>query len=314
MKILIAYDGSDCADAALDDLQRAGLPVAAEAQVVSIAEVWFMPPPSSYEIVEQAREVKVPADLQRVYSRDSAAMKEALGLARRAADRLRTHFPGWKISAESSCSSPASEIVTRADRWKPDLVVVGSHGRTALGRFILGSVSQRVLTEARCSVRVARGRVEEPDTPVRIVIGIDGSPGSEDAVLAVAQRTWPRNSEVKVVLVDDPLVPTLVGSIIPPLAGAIEESNEEDQALAEMILSGAKEILDKAGARVSTQLRHGDPRKELPRVAEEWGADCIFVGSTGLSNRLERFVLGSISAAVATRAHCSVEVVRKTSD
>ncbi|MCA1575337.1 MAG: universal stress protein [Acidobacteria bacterium] len=41
------------------------------------------------------------------------------------------------------------------------------------------------------------------------------------------------------------------------------------------------------------------------------GANCIFVGSTGFSNRLERFLLGSVSAAVANRAECSVEVVRK---
>jgi hypothetical protein len=70
MKILIAYDGSDCAEAALDDLQRAGLPPEAEAQIISVAEVWLPPPPpSSYEIVEQANEVKVPSDLRRVYSR-----------------------------------------------------------------------------------------------------------------------------------------------------------------------------------------------------------------------------------------------------
>ena len=42
----------------------------------------------------------------------------------------------------------------------PDLIVVGSHGRSALGRFMLGSVSQKVVTEAHCSVRVARGRAQ----------------------------------------------------------------------------------------------------------------------------------------------------------
>jgi len=44
-----------------------------------------------------------------------------------------------------------------------------------------------------------------------------------------------------------------------------------------------------------------------------FGGDCIFVGSAGFSNRLKRFVLGSVSAAVAARAHCSVEVVRPKS-
>ena len=43
--------------------------------------------------------------------------------------------------------------------------------------------------------------------------------------------------------------------------------------------------------------------------AEKWGADCIFVGARGL-NGLERLLLGSVSTAVASYAHCSVEVVR----
>jgi nucleotide-binding universal stress UspA family protein len=43
MKILIGYDGSDCAEAALDDLRRAGLPETAEAHILSVAEVWLPP-------------------------------------------------------------------------------------------------------------------------------------------------------------------------------------------------------------------------------------------------------------------------------
>ncbi len=315
MKILIGYDGSDCAEAALDDLKRAGLPPNAEACILSVAEVWLPPPPpSSYEIVEQAREVKVPADLKRVYAKGCAAANEALTSAERARERVKTSFPQWEVSADSACGSPAWELVFKADQWKPDLVVAGSHGRTALGRFVLGSVSQRVLTEARCSVRIARGRVEEPDSPVRIIVGIDGSPGSEAAVLAVAERNWTPNSEVRLIVVDDPLVPSIVGNIIPPLAETIEESNVEDRALAEKMLTQSAAIFSGTDIKLTTEIKQGDPKKKLPQAAEEWGADCIFVGSAGFSNRLERFVLGSVSAAVAARAHCSVEVVRKRSN
>ena len=315
MKILIGYDGSECAEAALDDLKRAGLPASAEAHILSVAEVWLPPPPpSSYEIVEQAREVKVPADLKRVYAKGCAAAKEALSSAERARERVKTNFPHWDVSADSACGSPAWELVFKADQWKPDLIVVGSHGRTALGRFVLGSVSQRVLTEARCSVRVARGRIEESASPVRVIIGIDGSPGSEAAVHAVAARMWPPNSEVKLVVVDDPLVPAYVGELIPPLAKTIEEDNKEELAWAKKIAAQSAALLQGAEIKVTRVRRYGDPKHELPKAAEELGADCIFVGSAGFSNRLERFVLGSVSAAVAARAHCSVEVVRKSSN
>jgi len=311
MKILIGYDGSECAEAALDDLRRAGLPENAEAQILSIAEMWLPPPPpSSYDIVEKARQVKVPADLKHIYSKDCKASSDALSLAQQALERVKANFPGWEVTADSSCGSPAWDLVSKADQWTPDLIVVGSHGRTALGRFVLGSVSQRVLTEAHCSVRVARGRVEEPDTPVRLIIGIDGSRGSEAAVHAVAARNWPLNSEVKLVAVDDPLLPAYVGKVIPPLTSIIEEDRQEELSWANKIVKRSVGLLADTQLEVTPVLREGDPKRELPRAAEEWGADCIFVGSAGFSNRLERFVLGSVSAAVAARAHCSVEVVR----
>jgi nucleotide-binding universal stress UspA family protein len=313
-KILIGYDGSECADAALDDLSQAGLPSNADVQILSIAEVWLPPPPpSSYEVIDQATKARSPADLQRRFARGCVAAKAALALAEGARDRLQSKFPNWKVSAHSSCGSPARELMATAEKWKPDLIVVGSHGRTALGRFVLGSVSQRVLTEARCSVRISRGRVEEPQSPVRIVIGVDGFPESLDASREVASRCWPPHSEVKVIVVDDPLFPDYLGQLIPPLEKMIEEDRSQERAWVKEVSKEPLEILRRAGLEVSNVLREGDPKKELPKAAEEWGADCIFLGSAGFRNRFERFVLGSVSAAVAARAHCSVEVIRSKS-
>ena len=314
MKILIGYDGSECADAALDDLTHAGLPPDAEAHILSVGEVWLPPPPpSAYEIIERAREAKSQAELERNYAKGCNAAKEALVSAERARERVQTNFPNWKVTADSSCGSAAWELVSKADHWKPDLIVVGSHGRTALSRFVLGSVSQRVLTEALCSVRIARGRVDEPNSPVRIVVGTDGSPASDLALKAVAARKWPPQSEVMVVLVDDPLAPEFLGRLIPPLGEVIEEDKRVEKEWVEEISERSVRLLRGAAIKVTCVVKEGDPKRELCKAAEEWSANCIFVGSTGFSNRFERFILGSVSAAVAARAHCSVEVVRKTS-
>ncbi len=311
MKILIGYDGSDCAEAALDDLQRAGLPPVAEALVMSVTEIWLPPPPpSSYEILERAREVHVPADMKRVYAKGSAAMEDAQSLAERAVVRLRANFPGWEIAAAASVGSPSRELTMKADEWQPDLIAVGSHGRSTWGRFVLGSVSQGVLTHARCSVRVGRGRVEEPDTPVRVVVGVDGSPASLAAVREVESRVWPLQSQVRVIAVNDPLTPTFVGQFIPPVAKTIEESNQADREWLKKILENSSQQLRQSELKVLTEIREGDPKLVLVEAAKEWGADCIFVGSIGFGNPFERFVLGSVSAAVAARAYCSVEVVR----
>jgi nucleotide-binding universal stress UspA family protein len=309
MRILIGYDGSDCADAALDDLTRAGLPEKAEAIVMSVVEVWLPPPPpSAYELIEGVRNVQVPDEA--MYTKAKAKAEASLAHAQQARRRLQTHFPGWQVTTASAAGSPAWEIIAWADQWKPDLIVVGSHGRSALGRLVLGSVAQRVVTEARCSVRVARGRVEEPGTPVRVIAGLDGSTGSEAAVREIARRSWPAGSEVRLIVANDLLTPTLAGEFIPGLSQALDESNGEDRTWIEKLLEDAAHILKPSGLGVSVKIWDGDPKRVLVEAAEKWGADCIFVGSTGVSNRFERFVLGSVSASVVARAHCSVEVVR----
>lgn len=314
MKILIAYDGSPCAEAALDDLRKAGLPPDAEALVISVAEVFLPPPPpSSYEITEtaEAEEQPSPFNFEKVYARNAGVVEEARLMALRAKERLQKNFPGWQLSVEACADSPAWGVLKKSYDWKPDLVVVGSQGHSALERLFLGSVSQKVLTEARCSVRVARGRVEVDESPVRIVLGVDGSPGAEIAVRAAATRAWPAGSEARVVVVDDPILPNTLGNVVPPLKEWIEEGNEGERAWARRVADGAAHELRGTGLTVSSVVKEGDPKRVLVAEAEEWRADCIFVGSTGFSNIFERFLLGSVSAAVAARAHCSVEVVRE---
>lgn len=316
MKLLIAYDGSECAEAALDDLQRAGLPREAEALVVSVAEVWLPPPPpSAFEVVEEATAAHTPAELQREYVRESPSVLEARALAEQARERLRKNFPGWRVSAEAFYGSPAHEVLRVADEWGPHLVVVGSHGRSALGRFVLGSVSQKVLNEAQSSVRVARGRVEVEPRTARILVGVDGSPGAIAAVRAVAARAWPKGSEARVCIVDDePLDFGFVERVVPPLKEVVEKENREEAAWIKEIVDGAALKLSAAGLATSSVVTSGDPRRVLVQEAERWGADCIFVGSHRFGTRVERFLLGSVAAAVAARAHCSVEVTRAPED
>jgi nucleotide-binding universal stress UspA family protein len=61
---------------------------------------------------------------------------------------------------------------------------------------------------------------------------------------------------------------------------------------------------------VTTAVLEGDPKRVLPAEADRFAADCIFLGAQG-HGRVQRILLGSVSAAVAGRAHCSVEVVRQ---
>lgn len=311
MRLLIAYDGSECADSALADLTHAGLPTKGEALVISVAEIWQSPPPpSALEIVQMATTSKGPRQLESNYMSRSQAVVDANAMAEEAAARFKSLFPAWKVNHEAVWGSPTWEVFSKAEAWKADLIVAGSHGRSALGRLFLGSISQWLLNEARCSVRVARGKLDEPDFPVRILLALDGSRSSQKALEQVAARNWPAKSEVRVVTVDQPLELTVVGGMVPLLRESIKSVNKAEHKKYQRLVDAAAGKLKAAGLRAMADVFEGDPKKVLVEVAEEWRADSIFLGATGLSNRLEKFLLGSTAGAVAARAHCSVEVVR----
>lgn len=311
MKVLIAYDGFKCSEAALDDLTHAGLPERGEALVMSVAEVWLPPPPpSTAEILEMAATTKGALGLERKYMANAQVVKHADELAAKSAARFQANFPKWTVKHEAVWGSPNWELFSRAEEWKADLIIVGSHGRTALGRLFLGSISQWLLNEARCSVRVARGKLDEPDFPVRILLALDGSRSAAKALDQVVARRWPARTEVRVVMVDQPLELTYIGGMAPPLRESISSFNDEERGRSSRLVTAAVKKLKKAGLNAMGDVFEGDPKKVLVHVAEDWRADCVFVGATGLTNRFERFLLGSTAAAIAARAHCSVEVVR----
>ncbi len=304
MKLLIAYDGSECSDIALADLERAGLPREMEVMVVTIAEVWVRE-----ELTDDAPEPEQASAAYVMTLRARQGLQEAETLARRAADSLAVTFPDWKIETRVYPDSPAWGVLRAADEWKPDLVVMGSHGRGALGRFILGSVSQKVLTEARGSVRIARRHAEVPGSPIRLVIGVDDTPDSREAVQVVAARAWPAGTSVRVVAA---IEPTDLPIGVPMNYDVTQWVQEGTAQLRQRITAAAEssvETLKAAGLLADALITDGAPVSLLISEAESLGADAIVLGARG-HRFMERFLLGSVSSAVAARAGCSVEVIR----
>jgi nucleotide-binding universal stress UspA family protein len=315
MRILVAYDGSESSDIAIDGLQRAGLSSEGEALVVSVAEVWL--PPATNGEADDIFPLQVPVVVIRARERAARIVEEAQQLAQRGSKRLQSILPNWKVNHEALSGSPAFEILNRADEWQQDLIVVGSQGRTAIGRLVLGSVSQKILTEAKVSVRIGRAPSGIGKSGERIVLAVDGSPGSKVAVKRVASRFWTPGSEVRVIVAQDLLRPyPTVPPLIPAINELIDDVNEAQRTQAGTIVAEAvKELTEKFQVKnvtVSSLVDSGDPKQVIIEQAKEFGADCIFTGASGYNNRLERFLLGSVSAAVAARAHCSVEVVRES--
>jgi|SRR5437588_7499122 len=146
---------------------------------------------------------------------------------------------------------------------------------------------------------------------MKILLAIDGSSFSDEAVNEVAAKPWEAGSWVKVISVIEPLLLPTVETWVPPenYIEALEQAAEDQ----------ARSIVDEAAARireqqgdklvVATDIIKGHPKHAIVDEAETWGADVIVVGSHGYRG-LTKLWLGSVSQAVASNAKCSVEIVR----
>lgn len=305
-RLLIGYDGSPCANAALEELSLAGLPPELEVLVLSVAEVWL---PANADAASPAFPPTVSEVVRKSWEQSREILESSRQLAQRAADQLRALHPGWRVTGEAAADSPGWALVQKAAEWRADLVLIGSHGRPLLERMFLGSVSQKVAVEAPCSVHIARPRRHSHHGRRRVVVAVDGSRESLAAVGAVAARVWPAFSEFHVVTVLDSRLETAVG-----WPGLFREDwlhpqdKEAREAVNRMLESAARRLFD-AGLAVDTFLLRGDPKHELLAHADNWESDLIFLGARGLHHG-QRLALGTMASAVAARAHCSVEIVR----
>ena len=305
MKILVAYDGSEHADAALHDLKRAGLGSDVEVLVMTLADV-FVPP----GIDEDTLPMYMPEGVKRAHEQARHKLAEAQGLAKRASEQLHSIFPDWIVSFEAEADSPAWALIRKADQWKPDLIVMGARGHSVFGgRLILGSISQRVLYEAHCSVRIARSSNRRADQPVRIMIAVDNSPDSIAVVDQVCRRQWPKGTEAGLLAVVDTVMAIASDSAEPSTVKWIEVAKEENWDQVREVFEPAAQKLRNAGLHAEVLISRGDPADQILQEAHTWGAECIFVGAKG-TRGIDRLLLGSVSSAVSARAHCSVEVVR----
>ena len=226
--------------------------------------------------------------------------------ARRAEQRLRRRWPDADVVVTDS--PPVPGILARARKLRARVIVLGSRGLGAVGRFLLGSVSRTVVRRAPCAVLVVRGSARAPR---RFLIGVDGSPHARGAVAFVAGLTPPRGGQARLLRVVEPvrlpstgLVPARVRAL---LAQEAENLEREHMAAARRQLEAARERLARAGWRVKTEVRMGRPLEELLTASTD--ADVLVVGARGIG-AVERLLLGSVAEGAVSRAPVPVLVVR----
>ena len=220
------------------------------------------------------------------------------------------------VRCEVNWEGAKKVILDRAESTDTDFVVVGSHGASALTRFLLGNVAAAVLRYAPCSVEVVRARVREKESQsgTRVLLATDGSECSELAARSIAEWTLPIGTEVRVLSAVELVLPGVRAFLEPPFVDSALMKSLRGEAMkrAQNAIGAAAQILSSSALTVSESISVllESPKAVILDEAERWGADLIVLGSHG-RRPLDRFLLGSVSEAVALHAACSVEVIRK---
>src|SRR6476659_767970 len=154
MRILLAVDGSPFSEAAVDEVSSRPWPVGSEVKIVSAFQVPLGATPEVWALPNQYFET-----LERL------ARERAQTVVDAALTKVRSELvSSLKATGEVLAGIPREAILDEANRWNADLIVLGSHGYGAWQRFLLGSVSQAVVSHATCSVEVVHIR---PDAKVK---------------------------------------------------------------------------------------------------------------------------------------------------
>jgi nucleotide-binding universal stress UspA family protein len=145
---------------------------------------------------------------------------------------------------------------------------------------------------------------------MRVLIALDDSAHSKAALSSVLSRPWPEGSLFNVITVVEPFHPEYAGwqtNYVPLAVEAQQLINES----ATKLIGEAKAALEKAfGAdNVSGEATEGYIKERILEVARTWKSDMIVVGSHGRRG-ITKFLLGSVSEAIAAHATCSVEIIK----
>jgi nucleotide-binding universal stress UspA family protein len=196
-------------------------------------------------------------------------------------------------------------ILTRAEEWQADLIVMGSHGQTSAADALIGSVTDSVIRHAHCPVLITRPTKRSG----LILAGTDFSDPSLPALRAAADEAERVRGKLAVLHSLDlvwaaPAYPAMAFGGA-PFNMSPEQIKELDAIATDRLEKSLKELSITGEILVTT----GSAGTALIDTARERKADLVVVGTVGRTG-LRRALLGSVAETVAKGAPCSVLIVR----
>jgi nucleotide-binding universal stress UspA family protein len=291
MKVLVAVDSIITLDVLINEMSARSWPAGTEARLLSVVDDGEVP-------LKTWRDEGYGVSAVRREMQRRGEQLSALGVER----LRRIGIPSQVVIMRGN---PEFLISFAARSWPADLIIIRAHNRRDFRSRLLGSVAKSVLESAPCSVEIVRAREKGEATTdgrdFRVLLATDGSAPSMAASQAVAEMSWPENTEVRVV------------SAVNPLIYSVEElglTGDTATDHAHRAIGSAVQVLSGASVKISGEVIAGRAARQIIARAKHWEADLIVLG-TNERRGLSRLLFGSTSAAVANRAHCSVRVIRR---
>ena len=192
--------------------------------------------------------------------------------------------------------SPVETIVSMAEEQKTDLIVMGARGLGPVKERLLGSVSHRILTLARCATLIVNGPVKAMK---QILLPLEGPFDAEAAIRFLQLK--PFHDAVEFTLL------TVLPSTEPPWPGDAAAAAASTEILEEQAgyIEGVAERLRAIGYQAHGVAVVGTPATMILQEATTLRSDLIMMGTSGRQG-MTRFVLGSVSHAVLHKTPCPV--------
>lgn len=205
---------------------------------------------------------------------------------------------------------PASEILQEIDTRQVDMVVMSTHGRSGLGRWIYGSVGEKVLATSPVPVMLVRPTghlpaLDRDPAHSTILVPLDGSALAEAALPHaeyLAQRLGGKLMLLRVVERAGPAF-AYPGTVAPPLPDV--DAHPE----AELYLAVLAQRLRATGATVETAVREGWAADVIAYGGGEWQPSMIVMATHGRTG-VARLLIGSVAVEVVRRSPLPVMLVR----
>jgi nucleotide-binding universal stress UspA family protein len=217
--------------------------------------------------------------------------------------RARLQKAGLEPVVRFTVGNPAAEISAAAAKGKADLIVMGSHGRSALKGLLVGSVTNAVL----------RARETPPADSLRLGIAVDGSKFGREAVRFVVRHRDLFGARPDITLIH--VVADFAGALMPDMAGiALPAYSEEDiramqKRAFDTALAPVRKLFEKAGLAASEVCLAGNPGDEIAAFARKRKLDLVVMGSHGYG-AFKAAVMGSVATRVAATSDVPLLLVR----